>query len=166
MTAISTFLTSQSSCTSTLTAKAWPILSPLPGDRKRTVGLWVSSMHPNADGFGPPGQSPSTFFIMRYEFCVSRSHRSPVTGLSPSTKPIVSVLIVGNMMSCPLLVCSSPTRCACSWAMMTAVSRALRPPWNVYATPPARSLHRNGATPATLSSTLHHAPPPDETTSV
>src|SRR4029079_676674 len=146
--------------------KACPFLSPLPGDRKRTVGVCVSSMHPNADGFGPPGQSPSAFFIILYEFCLSRSQRSPVTPLSSSTKPIVSVLIVGNMMSCELVVCSRPTRCACSCAMITAVSRALWPPWNVYATPPERSLHRNGAMPATLSSTLHQAPPPEEITSV
>ncbi len=88
-------------------------------------------MHPNGDGLGPPAHSPSAFFIIAYEFCFSRSQRSPVTALSSSTKPAVSLLIVGNMMSCGLVVCSSPIRCACSCAMMTAVSRALRPPWNV-----------------------------------
>ena len=43
-----------------------------------------------------------------------------------------------------LVVCSRPTRCACSCAMMTAVCFALWPPRNVYETPPSRSLAQEG----------------------
>ena len=75
---------------------------------------------------GPPGHSPSAFFIILYEFCLSVSQRSPVTCAVSSGKPAVLVLIVGNMMSFGLVVCCNPSRCACSCAMMTAVSRALR----------------------------------------
>src|SRR4051794_38342709 len=165
-TEIWTLVRLQSSRASTRTVKSCLTVAPAAGSRMVSPGALSSCMQPNADGFGPPGQAPSVPFIMPYEFCVARSQRSPSVTRSWFTNPSQSLQMVGYMRSLLLLVCSSPMRCAPSCAMMIAVCLASLPPRNVYATPPCRSLHRNGDTPATLSSTPHQSPPPEETTSV
>ena len=63
-TVTSTLGTSQSSRASTLTEKVAPTMAPSAGSRIFTDGVASSLMHPNADGFGPPGHAPSRSFII------------------------------------------------------------------------------------------------------
>ena len=77
ITLTSTLASLQSSRASTLTTKSWFTCAPFAGSMMATPGAASSSMHPNADGLGPPGHAPMVPFTISYEFWVTRSQRSP-----------------------------------------------------------------------------------------